>query len=333
MTVRAVDMFAGWGGFSLAIEQAGVKLVFAANHWPLACAAHKLNHPEILATETEMCQDLSQYNWNLLTNPPFADFELLTASPACQGFSTAGRVRQRRYHDDLRSTMWAPLDCLDVTQPKAFIVENVESVRQWPLYTIWLQALSYLGYAVHQYELCASYHGVPQARERLFIVGVRRKVKDWPEFDSRSTAPYEEPFGPYLLADDDPRVVDKWKDWTAPRAVGAGSVLRINESRERIAALGLDPASTPFMVQDVTGHKGRTLDQPLATVTCQDHWSLVDGDYYRRFHVREYARAMGFPEDYQWPAVTSKAANVKGLGNAVCPPVAKMLIEQVVDMM
>jgi len=195
--IRAIDMFAGWGGFSLAVEQAGVNLIFAANHWPLACAAHKLNHPEILATEEEMCQDLSQYDWNKLTDPPFAGYELLTASPACQGWSTAGRVRRRRYHDNLKATMWAPLDCIDVTQPKACIVENVTSVREWPLYPIWLQALEFLGYSVKEYVLRASYYGVPQARERLFIVGVRRKVKDWPEF--RRTTPDEEPFGPYLL--------------------------------------------------------------------------------------------------------------------------------------
>jgi DNA (cytosine-5)-methyltransferase 1 len=331
MTVRAVDMFAGWGGFSLAIEQAGVRLIFAANHWPLACQAHKLNHPEILATEEEMCQDLSQYNWNNLTEPPFADYELLTASPACQGWSTAGRVRRRRYHDNLRATMWAPLDCIDVTQPKAVVIENVISVRQWPLYPIWRQALEFLGYSVKEYVLRASYYGVPQARERLFVVGVRRKVKTWPEF--QRTTPDEEPFGPYLLNPDDPRVEDTWKDWTVPGVVAAGGIKRIKAARARIEDELGDPDSMPFLIQDVTGHRGRTLDQPIATITCQDQWSVVDGDFYRRLHVREYARGMGFPEDYQWPAVTSKSANIKGLGNAVCPPVAKMLIERVVDVM
>jgi DNA (cytosine-5)-methyltransferase 1 len=332
MTVRAVDMFAGWGGFSLAIEQAGVKLIFAANHWPLAVEAHKLNHPEILATAAEMTQDLSQYDWNNLTNPPFADFELLTASPACQGWSTAGRVRKRRYHDNLRSTMWAPLDCLDITQPKAFIIENVASVADWPLYPIWRQALEYLGYSIKEEVLRASYYGVPQARVRLFIVGVRRKVKDWPKLPR--TTPQEEPFGPYLLDADDDRVVDAWKDWTRPGMVAAGGVKRIKASRDRIAhELGRDPDAEPFLVHDVTGNRGITLDLPINTITCQDQWAVVDGDYYRRMHIREYARGMGFPEDYQWPAVTSKAANVKGLGNAVCPPLAKMLIERVVDVM
>jgi DNA (cytosine-5)-methyltransferase 1 len=333
MTVRAVDMFAGWGGFSLAIEQAGAQLIFAANHWPLAVEAHKLNHPEILATAAEMTQDLSQYNWNLLTEPPFADYELLTASPACQGWSTAGRVRKRRYHDDLRSTMWAPLDCLDVTQPKAFVIENVTSVKGWQLYKIWLKALEYLGYSVREHALVASEYGVPQDRQRLFIVGVRRKVRDWPR-DPPKTTPRGVPFGPYLLNPDDPRVAGAWKDWTVPGEVSDGVIKRITDARDRIGnELGLDPDTTPFLSQDVTGHRGRTLDQSIATITCQDQHSTVNGPYYRRLHVREYARAMGFPEEYTWPEVTSKAANVKGLGNAVCPPVAKLLIEQTIELM
>ena len=51
--MKAIDLFAGWGGFTLGAEQAGVDVVWAANHWPLAVAAHTLNHPNI----THACQD------------------------------------------------------------------------------------------------------------------------------------------------------------------------------------------------------------------------------------------------------------------------------------
>ena len=43
--VRAVDLFAGWGGFTAGAEMAGAEVVFAANHWKLAVDAHALNHP------------------------------------------------------------------------------------------------------------------------------------------------------------------------------------------------------------------------------------------------------------------------------------------------
>jgi len=76
----AIDLFAGLGGFSEGAEQAGVRVVWAANHWPAAVQVHANNHPE---TE-HVCQDLQQADW---TQVPKHD--LLLASPACQGHSRA----------------------------------------------------------------------------------------------------------------------------------------------------------------------------------------------------------------------------------------------------
>jgi len=60
--VRAIDLFAGAGGFTEGATQAGVHVVWAANHWALAVEAHALNHP---ATE-HACQDLRQADWTAL---------------------------------------------------------------------------------------------------------------------------------------------------------------------------------------------------------------------------------------------------------------------------
>lgn len=43
--MKAIDLFAGWGGFTLGAEQAGATVVWAGNHWPLAVEAHAQNHP------------------------------------------------------------------------------------------------------------------------------------------------------------------------------------------------------------------------------------------------------------------------------------------------
>ena len=162
--MRAIDLFAGWGGFTLGATKAGVDVVWAADHWKLAVEAHRQNHPD---TKHE-CQDLNQCDFSQVP-----DYEILLASPACQGHSTASQPKRRSFHDDLRATAWAVISCADRTNPEIVIVENVPSFKRWRLYSAWLDALELLGYCVHEVKSTASGHGVPQRRKRLFIVATR----------------------------------------------------------------------------------------------------------------------------------------------------------------
>lgn len=148
--MRAIDLFAGWGGFTLGAELAGVHVAWAANHWPLAVEAHSVNHPR---TE-HACQDLRQADWTALPS-----YELLLASPACQGHSQASQPKRRRYHDAMRATAWAVVDCADVTEPRALVVENVPDFRRWRLYPLWREALEALGFRLQEHVVRASHHG------------------------------------------------------------------------------------------------------------------------------------------------------------------------------
>jgi DNA (cytosine-5)-methyltransferase 1 len=76
--VKAVDLFAGWGGFTLGANQAGLDVVYAANHWQTAVDVHERNHPNAV----HACQDLRQADWSALPA-----YDVLLASPACQGHS------------------------------------------------------------------------------------------------------------------------------------------------------------------------------------------------------------------------------------------------------
>jgi DNA (cytosine-5)-methyltransferase 1 len=98
--------------------------------------------------------------------------------------------------------------------------------------------------------------------------------------------------------------------------------------RGRIAA-GRKRHGRRFVTQHVTGHKGRSLDGPLPTITCQDQLAVVDGNRYRPLTVRETARGMGFPDHYGWPEDTNRRDQIRGLGNAVCPPVAECIVRAV----
>jgi DNA (cytosine-5)-methyltransferase 1 len=298
--MRAIDLFCGWGGMTLGATLAGVEVVWAANHWQLAVDVHSRNHPLV----PHACQDLRQADWTALPA-----FDLLLAAPACQGHSTASQPQRRGYHDAMRATAWSVVDCADVTQPSALIVENVPAFRRWRLYRNWLGALRKLGYTLTEQILDASQHGVPQRRRRLFVIGTRKR-RPVIVAASGSAAP--------SFADS--------VDWMAPgwrlvRSASPGAQARIAAAHAR----GLRRC----LVQHTTGHSGISLDEPIRTITTKDQWILVDGDRYRPLTLRELARGMSFPDTYSWPEGLARNVVTLGLGNAVCPLVGRAAVAAV----
>lgn len=300
--MKAIDLFAGWGGFTAGAEAAGVNVVWAANHWPLAVEVHSANHPDAV----HVCQDLRQADWTSLPR-----FDLLLASPSCQGHSTASQPRRRHYHDAMRATAWAVVDCADVTEPAAIIVENVTSFLGWRLYPEWRAALERIGYRLTELRALATDHGVPQLRERLFVVGVRRGRFALPLQLHRPRPA----FGPHIDWD-----LGGWRPVTQAQS-GA---------RSRIAA-GQARLGARCLVHHVTGHRGVPLSEPIRTITTKDQWAIVDGDRYRPLAPRELARGMGFDDSYTWPDGLSRVDVIGGLGNAVCPPVARDIVRAVAE--
>jgi DNA (cytosine-5)-methyltransferase 1 len=297
-----VDLFAGFGGSSEGATQAGARVVYAANHDPLAVRVHSENHPEA----RHECQDLRQADWTKL--PPH---DGVIASPACQPHSTASQPGRRPHHNAMRATAWAVVDCVEVTRPRFLIVENVPAFLRWDLFPHWAAALGTLGYRLRVSTTVAVAHGVPQLRERALIAGLLGR--EAPRVVGRASKPA--PFGPCV-------------DWDAPgwRPVAkarGGAAVRIAAAQKRVGPRCL--------VQHVTGHRGVPLDEPIRTITTKDQWVLVDGDRYRPLTVREHARAMGFPDHYRLPEGVSRADAIKGLGNAVPPPMMRDAVRAVAE--
>jgi DNA (cytosine-5)-methyltransferase 1 len=306
--MRAIDMFAGWGGFTSGAEAAGASVVWAGNHWKLAVEAHAANHPNTL----HVCQDLQQTDWSLLPA-----YDLLLASPACQGHSQAAQpVRKaqglvRKQHDDLRATAWAVISCVDATRPKAVVVENVVDFTRWELFDLWLACFSKLGYQVEQKVALATDHGVPQRRKRVVIVATLGQLPDL-TFDRPAVEPA---FGPCV----------QWAEgrWRRVADAPAGAQQRM---RRAVRNHG-----SRVISQHVTGHPGVPLDQAVRTITTKDQWVVVNGDVYRPFTTREYARAMGFCDTYRWPDGATRTDCIRGLGNAVPPPMAEAFVHRIMD--
>lgn len=248
----------------------------------------------------------------------------------CQGFSTAATTK-RGGQEMLRATAFTILAALDGMarrrkKPKLVIVENVRGFRRWSYdpdtpdgsqYRWWLNSIENHGYKVTDVLVDAADVGVPQNRQRLFIVA---SLGDKPEIPE----PSEPHVGFRCCVDLDHgewRQVDKLDRPAAKK--------RMVEARKH------HPDDDAFLIHHDSYTKGRSLERPIGTITATTHqWGIVKRgargkDLYRLLSVEEYRRAMAFPEDYVLPRTTTKAVEL--LGNAVCPPVAQYVIEHAME--
>lgn len=295
--LRAIDLFAGAGGFSTGAMMAGCDVAWAANHWPAAVDVHARNHP----STAHACQDLHQADW---TQVP--EHDLLLASPACQGHTRA-RGKERPHHDATRSTAWAVVSAAECHRPPFVVVENVPEYTVWALYPAWCEAMRALGYALAPHIIDAADHGVPQHRRRVFIVGTRSVAPIQLRLPRRDHAP-----ATGIIRFD----AGRWSPINRPGR-SAATLARISAGR---AAHG-DRFLTAYYGNE---KGGRTLARPIGTITTRDRWAIVDGDRMRMLAVDEARAAMGFPADYRLPERSREAMHM--LGNAVCPPVARDVI-------
>lgn len=188
MSVQFLDFFAGFGGASTGLVEAGFELVSAYNHWEKAIAVHSANH----RSAEHVQGDLSGYDMRRL---PFAP--MLWASPECTWHSPAGGRKRAQataptlFGDDplpadagvrSRTTMYDPIRAAEARGFDVIVIENVVEVASWPLFEPWLKMWEALGYrwkivnvnAAHVYSSTNPAAG--QWRDRIYIVLTREGV-------------------------------------------------------------------------------------------------------------------------------------------------------------
>lgn len=316
--MRVVDYFAGLGGFTLGATRAGCDVVAAINHWPVAVETHARNHPEV----THACEDLTRYSPARLPA-----FDVLVASPACQGHSNASgsenrkRTKVARAEGELaakwdadRATAWAVIDCVEVRRPRALVVENVPKFLKWTLFPAWCDALSRLGYAPNVQVLNAADWGVPQDRPRVIVTAIRGRRSPGVVAPMRA----HRGIGWVIRWDD-----GEWSP-IARQGRSAATLARVARGRAAFGGRFVMPYNGSG-----SGLTGRDLSRPVGTITAADRWAVVRGDVMRMLTVDEIRHAMGFPEGYAVPSTRENAT--KALGNAIVPAVAESAVRAVME--
>lgn len=300
--IDVIDLFAGFGGSTTGAKMAGCNVVWAANHWQSAVDYHKINHPGVI----HCCQDLHQANWS---DVPAHDLGL--ASPSCQGHARA-RGKDRPHHDASRSTAWAVVSAAEYHRTPVWVVENVPEFLNWNLYPAWKLAMESMGYSLSPYIVDAADHGVPQHRVRLFLICTQSKN---PITLSLPKQKYK-PISNVIQWDE-----HRWSDINKPGR-SKNTLSRVARGRESFG----DRFVMPYYGSG-SGLTGRDINRPLGTVTTRDRWAVVDGNKMRMLQPEECRGAMGFPAGYKLPK--DKKLSVHLLGNAVCPPVARDIINAI----
>lgn len=166
--IPMLDLFAGAGGLSIGLAEAGFMPVGAVEISEDAARTYERHHDvEVDRRPLERIPEAELRAWR-------GHVPLVVGGPPCQPWSTGGL---RRGADDERDGFTAMFRALDLIRPDAFIIENVAGLQQGATRSYYRGMIEVLrdnlGYSIAASALDAADYGVPQRRQRLFIVGTR----------------------------------------------------------------------------------------------------------------------------------------------------------------
>lgn len=188
---RVLDLFSGCGGISLGFHAAGFRIDANVEIDPAAAASHACNfHPDRpeFAVHRDITQTTPQQLAEALNLGSVADaIDVLVGGPPCQAYARVGRSKLREIqqhpeaflHDHRASLFEMYLAYVAAFQPIALMMENVPDIMNQGgqnVAQVMAEALKEYGYTVGYTLLNAAYYGVPQMRERMFLVAYREEM-------------------------------------------------------------------------------------------------------------------------------------------------------------
>lgn len=322
-----IDLFAGCGGMTLGFERSGQFESRFAVEWDQdAAETFRRNFGDhIFAGPIE---EVDRF--------PRAD--VVVGGPPCQGFSPLNMAQVGLE----RRSLWRQyLRALEESEPQAFVMENVPELLKSAEYAAFRQSAEQLGFEVEGRILNAADYGVPQRRRRAIVVGTREPGFIWPE--PTHSPPNAIPltgksWRTFRDAVEGLPLKPSGENWHNPRKPRPMSVERYrtipNEGEGRFDLAERRPDITPACwLRKKSGSTdvfGRLWwDRPAFTIRTE-FYKPEKGRYlhpseHRPITVREAARCMSFPDDFEFPTSQSMTSVAKQIGNAVPPDLANQI--------
>ena len=301
--MRVVSLFSGSGGLDLGFRQAGFDLIWAVDNWPDAVATYQRN----------LGRHVVQADLRTVDVDHVPGSDVIIGGFPCQGFSVANTGRSR---DDKRNDLYLEfVRFLVALKPRFFVAENVKgilSLAGGKVISMILSDFASAGYRVVLSVLRASDYGVPQNRERVFILGMRKCL----DHDLSLFPP--------------PRTHLKANVASAngvPPWISVGEALSAlpDPDSDHAVPNHSDYSRYKLRFNGYLGHRRVCPDRPAPTLTARGdiHGGVVvihHPNNERRITPREAAIIQGFPDDFVFEG--SRTSCYRQIANAVPPPMA-----------
>ena len=295
---RTIDLFAGIGGIRLGFEAYGCQNVFSSEWDKSAQSMYEANFGE------KPFGDI-----NDIAPKDIPNHDILLAGFPCQPFSIAGKGLG---FDDTRGTLFFNIEAIiKEKQPQAFLLENVKRLTTHDngnTFKVITNNLKALGYTVYYKVFNSLDFGVPQKRERIYIVGFKENI----HFCFPKPLGYYRPLSEIL--EDDNEILQSY--FVSERL-----------KEKRLKALKIIPPKPSVWHENIGGNISPLPYSCALRAGGSYNYLLVNGE--RRLTSREMLRLQGFPDSFKINVPYSQARKIAG--NSVTVPVRKAIAGEMIN--
>lgn len=330
--MNIIDLFSGAGGFSYGFQKAGYNIIASNDIWQDAINTINYNHGKEIGHNLP----ISEFNDTILpTILRDNNVDGVIGGPPCQGFSMVGT---RKENDERNNLYLEYVRTVELTNPQFFVLENVPgllSMSEGYFKKDIINRFTKLGYNVTYKVLTASDYGVPQARKRVFFIGIRKSLGigefDFEVFHERykeNMVTCQEAISDLPSYEKMERYISKpLNTFQSEMRKNSGSIVLNNEitnhQQKTIDIISMVPDGGSIKDLSEEYYKVRNYSAAFKRMKSDGVSSTIDCGHRNYFHykfnrvptVRESARIQTFPDDYLFTG--SKTSQYTQVGNAV----------------
>ncbi|WP_104735531.1 DNA cytosine methyltransferase [Hanstruepera ponticola] len=355
--MNVIDLFSGCGGLALGFKWAGFNTLLASDVDENCEKTYKFNFPRVPFIR----EDLRDISTNQIKSQVTESVDVVIGGPPCQGFSLANKNRNKVKHDPRNELFYEFVRVVTDLQPKAFVMENVRgllSMQKGKVIQLMKEEFENagFGYDVDYKVLLASDYGVPQNRQRVIMIGIRKDLNIKPEFPIQT---HDRPITVWEAISDLPQIKasegeekmaykshaeNKYQAFMrqsssavfnhvamrhTKRLIDRFQVIKAGQSLAHVpqehAAVKRGKPKEKSKIVFSQNNQRLHADRPAPTIAASFQSNFIHPYLHRNFTAREGARLQSFPDDFIFQGMRTKMSWEKGLsqyqqiGNAVPP--------------